>query len=154
MWIKIIFNGCVKHNLIRNLVFFKVFVEILPNLVNIFDSALLSKNMNWLSLSRGTNKMSEAASAEIYWNLIFILQKLATDVPLSNLGIQKVDVKFTEGPRYMAKTIKSFKMVERPQEKFPKFDWIFDFIKKKSTKWPPFEKLKYEEISRDLVIFC
>ena len=55
------------------------------------------------------------------WRFL-LFTKLATDIPLSNLGIQKVDGKFTEGPRYMDKTIKSFKMVERPQEKFPKFD--------------------------------
>ena len=33
------------------------------------------------------------------WRLDLHFTKLATDIPLSNLGVQKVHGKFTEGPR-------------------------------------------------------
>ena len=45
--------------------------------------------------------------------------KLATDIPLSNLGIQKVDGNFTEGPRYTIKITKKAKKAERILQNTP-----------------------------------
>ena len=47
-----------------------------------------------------------------------------------------------KGPRYMTKTIKSLKMIERTLEKFPKFDWFFVQKKNQTWRWVEFYQIQ------------
>ena len=47
----------------------------------------------WQSCTQKRKQIEKFKNGRIYFT------KLATDIPLSNLGVQKVHGKFTEGPR-------------------------------------------------------